>query len=65
MVMDRDQDQDDDGPYDVLIHGDPISREQTRSQVLGKKDFYRRTHRNLYISIRDRYGISIPMEDFK
>ena len=56
--------EDDDGPYDVLVVGDPVATQQTRSQVLGKKDFYRRMHRNLHISVRNRYGHSVELKLF-
>jgi hypothetical protein len=57
--------EDDYGPYDVLVVGDLIATQQSRSRVLGNKDFYRRRFRNLHVSVRNRLGHSVDLELFK
>ena len=55
----------DDGPYDVLVVGDSVATNQTRSQVLGNKGFYQRRYRNLHISVKNRFGLSIDLDLFR
>jgi hypothetical protein len=57
--------EDDYGPYDVLVVGDLIASEQSRSQVLGNKDIYRRRFRYFHVSVRNQLGHSVDLELFK
>jgi len=55
----------DDGPFKLLVHGKIEATFDTRDEVNAVKESYRHRFPNLHIAIRDKYGISTELADFR